>query len=45
MTAATEFRATEQISPLEIALIVDGCISELACDGDGAEVMGCAFGG
>ena len=45
MTAVAEFGAAEQISPLEIALIVDGCISELACDGDGAEVMGCAIWG
>ena len=39
MTVAAEFSAAEQISPLEIALIVNGYISELACDGDGAEVM------
>lgn len=45
MTVAAEFGATEQISPLEIALIVDGYIGKLACDGDGAEVMGCAFWG
>lgn len=43
MTAAAEFGAAEQVSPLEIALIVDGCICELACDGDGSEVMSGAF--
>lgn len=45
MTAAAEFGAAEQISPLEIALIVDGCVCELACDGDGSEVVGCTFWG
>jgi len=45
VTAAAEFGAAEQISPLEIALIVDGCISEFACDGDGAEVMSGAIWG
>ena len=45
MTAAAEFGAAEQISPLEIALVVDGCVCKLACDGDGPEVMGCAFWG